>query len=352
MSNRVLASIGALVVVIAVVLVAPVPGAGQARTAAATPTTGAAEPWTPLRTPDGQPDLQGYWTNQTFTPFERPAELAGKAFFTDKEAAENFRQRVQRSPETTFSHPPETDATGAAYVGGAPVYDATTFGLDAWQQGVVMNRRTSIIVDPPDGKMPPLTPEAKQRLAARAEARKLPPAGVEDISLQVRCVWWDHEGPPITTTAYNNNLQILQIPGYVVLLTEMVHDVRFIPLDGRAHLPQNIRLIMGDSRGHWEGETLVVDTTNFTNKTQFRGSGQALHVVERFTRVDADTIRYEFTVDDPTMWTRPWSGEYLWGRIQGPIFEYACHEGNLGIENILSAARAEEKAAEEAAKKK
>ncbi len=292
-------------------------------------------------TPDGQPDLQGFWTNATVTPLERPAALAGKEFFTEAERAENEKKSLA--------------AVTVESLGGTTAhYDFNQFGLNPSQSKVAPNLRTSLIVDPPDGKLPPLTPEARKRAADGAEARKRVGAydGPETRPLGERCIIWPGEGPPMLPEAYNSNLQIHQGPGYVAILQEMIHDVRIIPLDGRPHLNPKIRLWMGDSRGHWEGNTLVVDTTNFTNRTNFRGSTENLHVVERFTRIDPDTIRYEFTVEDPATWTRPWTAELPLTKTAGPIFEYACHEGNFGMANTLSGARAAEKAANEAAKQK
>jgi hypothetical protein len=220
---------------------------------------------------------------------------------------------------------------------------------------MALNLRTSMIVDPPDGRIPPLTAEGQKRTAARAEARKRMGAATDAVQnqpLSVRCIIMDRAGPPMLAGAYNNNYQIVQVPGYVMILVEMIHDVRIIPLDGRPHLPQNVRQWMGSYVGRWEGETLVVETTNFTDKTAFRGSSENMRLTERFTRVDEDTIRYQFTVEDPSTWTRPWSAETSWKKTIGPLFEHACHEGNYGLHNILAGARADEKrAAEEAAKK-
>jgi hypothetical protein len=319
------------------VLLAPTPMAGQTN-----PPVQAAKPatktWTLQRTPDGQPDLQGIWSNVTITPLERPAELAGREFLTEQEQADHEKRALEpraRESAGTSAH-----------------YDFAQFGLDPNQAKHAPNRRTSLIVDPPDGRVPPLTPEARKRAAERAEARKQsgPFDGPESRSLSERCILMGGEGPPMLPEAYNSNLQIQQGPGYVAILQEEIHDVRIIPLDGRPHVGPNIRQLMGDSRGRWEGNTLVVDTTNFTDRTNFRGSGERLHVVERFTRTDEDTILYEFTVEDPTTWTRPWKAELPMVKTQGPIFEFACHEGNYGLANNLSGARAQEKAAEEAAK--
>ena len=299
----------------------------------------AAKTWTAPRTPDGQPDLQGIWSNATITPLERPKELAGKQFFTGQEAGEYEKRILQESNKDRRDGDREADV-GRAY-------------NDAWwDRGtrVVPTRRTSMVVDPADGRVPALTPAAQQREAARIEALRRPARGPEDRGLPERCIQWPTAGPPMLPSAYNNNYQILQTPGYVVILIEMIHDVRIIPLDGRPHLASSIRQWLGDSRGHWEGDELVVDTTNFTDKTPFRGSDRNLHLVERFKRIDAETILYRFTVDDPTAFTKPWSGEAPMTRTPGPIYEYACHEGNYGMTNILSGARADEKAAEEAAK--
>ena len=338
MSHRFLVSFGILAIVIAVVSLAPAPAAGQAPTSAAARTP---KPWTAPRTSDGQPDLQGIWTNGTLTPLERPPELAGKEFFTEKEAAEYEKQLLQQGNRDRRDGSSDTDVARAY----------NEFWFDRGSK-VVQSRRTSLIVDPPDGKIPPLTADAQKRAAARAEARRLHPAdGPEDLTLQVRCILWPSAGPPMLPGGYNNNYQIVQGPGYVTILVEMIHDVRVIPLDGRPHLPQNIRQWRGDSRGHWEGNTLVVDTTNFTDRTNFRGSGESLHMIERFTRTDPETLLYEFTVDDPMAFTKPWTAEIPMKKAAGPVFEYACHEGNYGLEGILSGARVEEKKAAEAAKK-
>jgi hypothetical protein len=345
MSGRFLASpaLGALAAVISIVSLATVPAAGQTPTPAAKAKTPApTKTWTPPRTPYGQPDLQGLWTNATVTPFERPSELSGKQVLTEEEAAE-FEKRTNQTRDADRRDAPGTDADVAvAY---------NQFWYDRGTK-VIPTRRTSLVVDPPDGRVPPLTAEAQRRADARAAARRRSPAdGPEDRSLAERCILWPTAGPPMVPAGYNNNYEILQTPEYVVILVEMIHDVRIIPLDGRPHAPQNIREWMGDARGHWEGDTLVVDTTNFTNKTNFRGSGENLHLVERFTRVDADTLNYEFTVDDPTSFTRSWTAAIPMMKTEGPIFEYACHEGNYGMTNLLNGARAEEKAAEEAAKR-
>ena len=323
MSHRWIASTAAFV---AGLLLQP-PVGGQTVSPAAK-TKAAAAAWTPPRTPDGQPDLQGFWTNATTTPLERPREFAGKQVLTEQEAAE-FQSRALRP---AGEGPPGLQA-------GSSI-DAFWFERGS----VVAGRRSSLIMDPPDGKVPALTPAARERMTAQASERRLHPAdGPEDRSLAERCLLWATAGPPMLPTGYNSNYQIVQTPGYVVILVEMIHDARVIPLDGRPHLAGGIRQWLGDARGHWDGNTLVVDTTNFSGKTAFRGSSESLHLIERFTRTDAETIRYEFTVDDPATFTRAWTAEIPMRRTQGPIYEYACNEGNYALTDILAGARAEEK---------
>jgi hypothetical protein len=288
---------------------------------------------TPRRTPWGDPDLQGLWTNATITPLERPADLAGKSVLTQQEAADYEKRTNQARDADSRAGGTEADL-GRAY---------NQFWYDRGTK-VVETRRTSLITDPPDGRVPALTPEAQKRADARAAARKRSPAdGPEDRSLPERCILWPTAGPPMLPSGYNNNYQILQTPGYVVILIEMIHDVRIIPLDGRPHTPPDIRQWTGDSRGRWDGNTLVVTTTNFTDKTNFRGASEKLRLVERLTRADADTLNYEFTVEDPSAFTKPWSVAVPMSKTDGPIYEYACHEGNYGMTNLLSGARAQEK---------
>jgi hypothetical protein len=293
--------------------------------------------WTPPRTADGKPDLQGVWTNVTLTPLERPPELKDKTFFTPAEAAQYEKDVVQRN------NADRRDGTAEADVGRA----YNNFWYDRGTK-VIPALRTSLIVDPPDGRVPSLTPAAQQRVAAQAEARRMHPAdGPEDRALTERCILWPTAGPPMLPGPYNNNYQIIQHPGYVMIVVEMIHDVRIIPTDGRPHLPSNIRQWMGDPRGHWEGNTLVVDTTNFTGKTTVRGSGENLHLIERFTRAGPDMIMYEFTVDDPASFTKPWTAQVPMMKMDGPLVEYACHEGNYAMSGILGGARADEKAKED-----
>ena len=263
---------------------------------------------------------------------ERPRNLGAKEFFTPEEAAANAKHELERS---------SWDRLGSQ---ATVHYDMSQYGLDPNHTKIGLTLRTSLIVGP-DGRIPPRTPEAQKRIAARnAERRGHEFDSYETRPLQERCIVWTNEGPPMLPAAYNSNLEIVQGRGYVSILQEMIHDTRMIPTDGRPHVPTTIRQWLGDSRGHWDGDTLVVDTTNFDERTSFYGSTENLHVVERFRLIDKDTIMYEFTIDDPSTWTKPWTAQLPLTRIEGPIFEYACHEGNLGMPNTLSGARAAEKA--------
>ena len=332
MSHRFLASLGAL----AVILAAPPSGQSQ-------PPVTNSKTWTVTRTPDGQPDLQGIWTNATITPLERPPMFAAKLTVSDEEAAKFEHQ----NNDTLY-----VDRRGAtAEADRDHAYNSLFFDRGTELARVDGVKRTSLIIDPPDGRIPALTPEAQKRIAERARNRF---DGPEDRPLGERCLlgFGSTSGPPMLPVLYNNNYQIVQSPRTIMILVEMVHDVRLVHMDRRSHLPSNIRQWLGDSIGHWEGETLVVDTTNFTDKTRFRGSAENLHVVERFTRGDSKTILYKVTIDDPTSFTKSWTAEYPFLATAGPIYEYACHEGNYAMEDILGGARAQDKAAEEAAKKK
>ena len=283
------------------------------------------------RTPDGKPDLQGIWSYATITPVERPAEFAGKEFLTEQEAAAYEKRILQENNRD------RRDGTAQEDVGRA-------YNDFWWDRGtkVVSTRRTSLVVDPPDGRIPPLTDEARKRTAARAEVRRRtgrgPSDGPEDRPLGERCIIFGSGGVPMLPGAYNNNVQLVQSPDQVVL-------ARIVPLDGRPPLPKNIRQYRGDARGHWEGDTLVVVTTNFTDKTNFRGSSENLKLTERFTRVDEETLLYRFTIEDPSSFPRPWTVEIPMWRNRELMYEYACHEGNSSIAGVLSGARAEEKAA-------
>ena len=293
------------------------------------------------RTSWGHPDLQGTWSTATITPFERPAELAGKEFFTREEAAEFERLTLERENRD------RRDGTAEADV-------ARAYNDFWWDRGtrVVPTRRTSLVVDPTDGRVPALTSEAQQRLAVAAEIRKQrgPADHPEDRSLWERCI---ARGVPtvMLPQPYNNNYEIIQTADHVVILAEMIHDARIIPIDGRKHLPPTIRQLLGDSIGWWEGDTLVVETTNFTNKTNYRGAGENLRLVERFTRTAPDILTYRVTIDDQTTFTRPWTVELPAVRSDGVIYEYACHEANYGLEGILRGHRAEEQRAATATKK-
>jgi hypothetical protein len=306
--------------------------------------------WSAPRAADGHPDLQGIWTNVTITPLERPSDLAGKEFFTEQEAADYEKLTVQQRNRDVR-------------IRGTVADVANAYNDFWWDSGtkVVKTRRTSVIIDPPDGRLPALTPERLKQLQARVDAVKKrcerpgcevvnggtpgPADGPEDRPLMERCISFGTAGPPMMPSAYNNNYQLVQSPGFVAIDVEMVHDVRMIPIDGSPHLPSGVRQWMGDSRGRWEGDTLVVDTTNFTDQTTFRGSDQNLHLIERFTRTAPDVLLYRFTVDDPTAFTKPWTGEIPMVRAEGPLYEYACHEGNTGLAGILGSARADEKKA-------
>lgn len=330
------------VTVIAVGLLGPVHASGQDR---AEREPAGTSTWTLPRTLDGHPDLQGYWTTQTFTPLERPARLAGKAFFSEEEAAALQRQLTAEGVD-----PLRRDAINTADPDAREkqLYqvnrDRTYVHYDnqVWLRTLVpkglSSRRTSLITDPPDGKIPALTPPAAARVAAAETAQQHPSAfdSHETRPLMERCIVWTHEGPPMLPPAYNDIHQIFQTADYVVVFTELgANPPRIIPLDGRPHVSDTIRQFSGDTRGRWEGDTLVVETKNFVDRRSYRGSAQFRHVTERFTRVAADTIRYEFTIDDPTTWTRSWSGEVPMISTEGPMFEYACHEGNRDIQNIL-----------------
>lgn len=301
--------------------------ASVAKTAAAAKVT-EGKPYTPPRTGDGHPDFQGVWSNATNVPLERPAD------------------RPARAPARRAAN---TQADGQLQVH----YDNSQFGLDRAHNKVAEDTRTSLITSPADGRIPALLPEAQQRAAAKAAyTRDHQWDGPESRPLGERCLMWPNEGPPMLSEGYNSDLQIVQGDGVVSILQEMIHDVRNIPTDGRPHIPANIHQWLGDSRGHWEGDTLVIDTTNFNDKTNFQRSSEHLHVVERLTRIADNTMQYEFTVEDPHTWAEPWSAKTYWVKVDSPIYEYACQEGNYGMHNNLSGQRAmERKAAEEAAQK-
>ena len=314
-------SIGAATLATLFVLPAQMPLAGQARSAAGA--NSAAKVWNVPRTPDGQPDLQGIWTNATVTPLERPTELAGKQVFTEGEAAEYEKQAVQRNNADRNRQ----DLTPQADV--ARAYN------DLWYDRgtkVVSTNQTSLIVDPPDGRIPALTPEAVQRQAAAAAADRAKGVDVTSTGLYTRCIT-GNGGPPRVPGGVTAESEIVQTPGYVVIVIQANNDARIIPLNGSPHLPQSVGLWLGDARGHWEGNTLVVETTNFHKDRNWRGSRDGMKLVERFTLVGPKTLRYEFTVSDPTTWTKPWSIDSLLPKIDAPIYEFACHEQNYGLIN-------------------
>ena len=283
------------------------------------------------RTRDHHPDLQGMWRNNSITPLERPAKFADKAFFSPEEARE-FEKTVD-APESV------AERIGAieAVIGGEVNW--------ADRGRLLPSRRTSLVVDPPNGRIP-YTADAQQAAAARLDRRQHPdehpPDGPEDMPLNDRCLIWG-AGPPMVPVPYNHNVQIVQTPAYVVIVNEMIHDVRVVPLDGRPHLPERIQQWKGDPRGHWEGEVLVVDTTNVAPKNRVAGSSERVHIIERVSLADAATLRYEFTVDDPATFTKPWSAALTMTRTDDQMFEYACHEGNHDTEIVLRGARAAEK---------
>jgi hypothetical protein len=300
-------------------LVVVVPSlAGHAQAPARPPAGSVA--WTPPRTTWGDPSLEGVWNYATMTPLERPQELAAKPVLNAAEAAAFERQTIARQATTN-----------------------NTAGPDWWDPGTrrLTDGRTSLIIRPANGRIPPMTPDAQQRAAAGAQARRTRGSaeGPEDLGLNVRCLMWSTAGPPMLPGVYNNNVQFLQTRDHLVIFNEMIHDARIVPMDNRPH--ETMRRWMGDSRGRWDGSTLVVDTVNFNDKAGFRASDENLRLTERFTRIDADTIEYEFSVDDPSVWTEPWTAAFPLHKIDTTIYEYACHEGNArSVEGILRGSRA------------
>jgi hypothetical protein len=288
--------------------------------------------WVAPLTTDGQPSLQGHWSNDTYTPLERAVELGDQEFYTEEQAVLFFKSR-------------QDDLHGQA--ADDIHYDDAIWQAENYDK--VVHMRTSLISSPSNGRLPPLTAAGEARLPQQRGTQRANAAavGARSRSLGERCISWGNVGPPMMPPTYNANLQFIQAPGLVVIRHEMMHDARLVYLDGRAHPAPSVQWMAGHSVGRWEGQTLVVDTTNFTPQTNFRGSPQntrqdifateRMHVVERFTPTSADTIHYAYTVEDPDTWTTPWSGEMEIRRVEGPIYEYACHEGNYGLANILSA---------------
>jgi hypothetical protein len=338
MSDRVRTAV-AIVTVSVMACFLPLPAMGQT----------APDGWTLPRTLNGQPDLQGVWANNVATPMERPTELADRQVLTDEEVA-----RLKTQATELF------DGNGAAAFGDsvflaalaeAQEYESTDGQTGNYNSFWLVDRdfdnRTSLISDPPDGRLPPVTSEAETKAAAASAARQQPPAGPEDLTVALRCIT---PGVPNLFAGYNSYYHIVQTHGYVAIATEMYHDVRIIPLDGRPHLSPALRQWNGDSRGHWEGDTLVVDTMNFvdqggTGRTRLRlSAGENLHLVERFTRVGPDTLNYEFTIDDPATWTAPWTAMIPLKRSEDNLYEFACHEGNRSMGGILGGNRAQERA--------
>jgi hypothetical protein len=307
------------------------------------------------RTPDGHPDFQGVWANNMATPLERPKELAGKPLLTDAEL-EDFKQRAAQlfdgGGDTAFgdalyqavlSYKPPDPAKGGSYK-KAGTGDYNTF----WLVDRELEHRTSLVFDPPDGRLPALTPEAQKRQAAAADARRRQfPEGPEDMSLGVRCLTYGVPRIGGLNAGYNSYYEFVQSKDFVAINNEMIHETRLPPLDGRPHLPSAVRQWQGDSRARWEGDTLVVDTKNFSKKIAFMQAGENLHIVEKFTRVADDMLHYEVTVTDPDTWTRPWSALIKLRRAKPGeyIYETACHEGNSSMVGILGGARAQEREA-------
>ena len=340
--SRVHAGVGALVLAAGIAL-APASGWSQP----ASP-----QDWAAPRTAWGDPDIGGVWNSSTVTPLERPAAQAGQAFLTEEEAAAVEARVVEANAR---ANAPSVVRTEPLPVGGN-VGAYNSFWLDRGTT-VVPTRRTSLVIDPPNGRLPALTPGAEAYITSPARQRLkdvreglVPADSWEQFDYGDRCIWY--RGVPSLPTAYNNNYHIVQTPNVVAIVQEHIHDVRFIHLDGRPRIDDRVSQFGGHSLGRWEGDTLVVETTNFGDRAYLFASGPgpqggtnwdlspALRVVERFTRVAPGTLDYTFTVNDPNVWTRPWTGSSPWARGEGPMFEYACHEGNYGMTNILAGSRA------------
>ena len=324
MSHRVLASLSAAAVVVAVVSL----GAGPAVAQTDVPRTG----W-------GQPNLQGVWDFRSLTPMQRPRELGEQEVFTSEEAAAFSEDAIRRRSRDSDT------SDRAARVAQGDIIPYNDFWFDEGTS--VTTDRTSLIVDPRDGRMPALTPAGQRRAEARREyAREHVSETWEDLSTGVRCIQGFNAGPPFTPSAYNN-MQLFQTPDHVVIVTEMVHTARIVPLDGRPPLDPDVHQWSGDSRGYWEGDTLVIETRNFDDKRRWRGTTESMRLVERLTRVDAETLVYEFTVIDPETWTSSWTASVPLVLNPEPMYEYACHEGNYSMPGMLGGQRAEERAAAE-----
>jgi hypothetical protein len=289
-----------------------------------------AKKFTTPRTPWGDPDLMGVWDYKTITPLERPQNMAGRTLLTDDEVA-----KLEGAAAKNLDQPPDENTP----VGTVHAPYMTDRG-----RKVLEDRRTSLIIDPADGRVPALTAEAQARAGMRRGGRDGGADGPESRSTAERCITYGFPSA-ILPTLYNNNIQIMQGPGYVAVTHEMIHETRLIPLDGRPPVGPKIQQWFGDSRGHWEGDTLVVESQNFSDKTSYRGSGKTLHTIERFTRVAKDRIDFQVTIDDPHTFVRPWTIALPMRTTEGQLYEYACHEANVGLYDILEVARDEEKAA-------
>jgi hypothetical protein len=294
--------------------------------------------WTPPLAADGHPDLQGTWVNRSATPLQRPKDLEGREFLTDAEVKQ-LQQRADRLFKSGLADMPAGDDVFLAAWADLKEYKrSSATGTSDIMLEREFDKRTSLIIDPPNGKLPPYTPESLKRQAAEAKNVHRPPQSLEDLSNLERCITF---GVPMPRPGpFTSFYQIVQTSNYVVVMLEAIHDARIIPLDGRPHLPPGMQTWNGDSRGRWEGQTLVVDTTNFSSKDNFMGSAENLHLIERFSRVAPDELRYEITVEDPTTWTRPWTAALRLKQTEERIYEMACHEGNLEImEDMIRAPR-------------
>jgi hypothetical protein len=347
MHVRSLNFVGAVAIVLSLV-----PGHATAQSLNAKPAKTASQTGTVPRTVDGQPDLQGVWANNSATPLERPKVLEGRAFLTEEEVA-----ALKKKAAELFDNGNSDAAFGdtvfesvlANVTGTKSGFKSTDGGTgdysSVWTVARDWDNRTSLITEPPDGRLPPMTPQAEQKQRAALAAMRGRPSGPEDRSLSERCITY---GSPQLVAGYQSYYQIVQTSSSVVILTEMIHDARVIPIDGRPHLPPNIQSWMGDARGHWEGDTLVVDSTNFRPGAFRNVSTEKLHVVERFTRTGPDTLQWQLTIDDPGAWTKPWTAMIPLRPTKKAIYEYACHEGNYGLADILAGARRADKVAEAA----
>jgi hypothetical protein len=270
--------------------------------------------------------LQGTWDFAQLTPLERPSEFSGKASVTEEDVEEFAQRRVETSNKDRRD-------------GGAAADVERAYNDFWWDFGTRIARQPSLVIDPPDGRIPSLTDAARERNGQRRPLFDNP----EERPLAERCILGFNSGPPMVPSAYNNNVQLVQTPRHVLILNEMIHSARIVDTSGRSHLPAAMRFLTGDSIGRWDGDTLVVDTTNFAKARAFRGASASMHLTERFTRVDRDTLRYEFTVDDPATWTRSWTASIPMVRSTELIYEYACHEANYALAGVLQGARYQEK---------